>query len=155
MAILNLSSPWVEFYREIEAMFKEDPQIKVVYDEEGNTVKLYVEDSDKADALSQILPTEKSFGNVTINIEVIPANVSSNSKFPLFRKAFEGNPVFSYATSSSGVFEINYVVFKNKVVQYPNDDISDVNGLRSTLYQNIADDIFTNREGIYFCTDVE
>jgi hypothetical protein len=39
----NLSAPWITMYHEIEALFKKDPDIKVVYDEENVVVKLYVE----------------------------------------------------------------------------------------------------------------
>ena len=71
---MKLSSPWVEFYREIEALFAQDDEVKVVYEEEKNEVKLYVENARKADALAQLLPTEKTFGNVVLKITVIPAN---------------------------------------------------------------------------------
>ena len=49
-----------------------------------------------------------------------------------------------------------YIVFKNKVVQYFNDDLKDVNGFCSTLYQKIAKDIFAENgcETACYCTDV-
>ena len=50
----KLAAPWISFYREIEAMFKEDEQVHPVYDEENNVVKLYVEDQEKAEALEKI-----------------------------------------------------------------------------------------------------
>ena len=75
----------------------------------------------------------------------------------MFRKAFEGNPAFSYAVTVGGISsnDFNYVVFKNKVVQYWNDNLGDINGNESTLYQEIAKDIFEDCTGIYFCTDTE
>ena len=33
---MKLSSPWVEFYRKIEALFEQDDEVKVVYEEENN-----------------------------------------------------------------------------------------------------------------------
>ena len=60
MARLGLSSPWVQYYHQLEAFFKKDSDIKVVYDEENNDIKIYVADPAKADALTQILPYEKS-----------------------------------------------------------------------------------------------
>ena len=74
MSKLGLSSPWVNFYRELEALFAKDPEVKVVYDEEKNDVKLYVDNLAKADALAQLLPVERTFGNITITVTVIPAN---------------------------------------------------------------------------------
>ena len=50
---------------------------------------------------------------------------------------------------------ITYVVFVNEVVQYFNDDLGDVYGQCSTLYQEIAKDVFGETEGVFFCTDVE
>lgn len=157
MAKVNLSAPWVTFYRELDALFGEDPDITVVYDEDKGKVSLFVDNPDKADALAQLLPTERMFGNVSIQVEVVPANKMTGSKMGLFLRAFQDNPAFAYGKTITGVFsnDINYIVFKNKVVQYFNDDLGDVNGNCSTLYQEIAKDIFQDQEGVCFCTDVE
>ena len=156
MSKLGLSSPWVNFYRELEALFAKDPEVKVVYDEEKNDIKLYVDNLAKADALAQLLPVERTFGNITITITVIPTNKEGASKIQLFRTAFEGNGAFNYTASAEGIFTnpIHYVVFANEVVQYFNDDLSDAHGVRSTLYQDIAEDVFENHESVYFCTNV-
>lgn len=156
-AKVGLISPWVNFYREIEALFKDDPNIEVTYDEGANVVKLYVIGEKKAEALTQLLPTERTFGSVTIYIQVIPANKLYTNRAGLFEEAFRDNPVFAYAKNvptSFSSFGANYVVFKNRVVQYYNDDLSDINGLCSTLYQEIAKDIF-GEEDVFFCTDTE
>lgn len=155
---LKLSSPWVNYFHEIAALFGEDPDINIVYDEETPEINLYVQNADKADALTKLLPAEKVFGRVVLKLTVIPANEVNSSDSSLFQKAFEGNPVFSYIKNIEGdffKFPASYVVFKNKVVQYFNDDLSDVNGFRSTLYQDIAKDVFGITNGIYFCTDTE
>ena len=156
MSKVNLSSPWVTFYREVDALFAEDQEVTVVFDEDECELKLYVENAAKADALTQLLPSERVFGNVTVKVTVIPANEKSPSKIQLFRTAFEGNNALSYTETVEGVFTnpISYVVFENKVVQYFNDDLGDAHGICSTLYQNIADDLFEDCEGIYFCTDL-
>ena len=49
--------------------------------------------------------------------------------------------------------EINYVIFANEVVQYYNDDMRDFNGVRSTLYQYIADELFKTRPDTHYCTE--
>lgn len=157
MGSVKLSSPWINFYREIQALFKDDPDIKIDYNDEEKVIKLFVEGDEKADALMRLLPTEKSFGNVVIRIQVVPANDSDVSRVELFQKAFEGNPVLSYIKTvdpAPFVFGASYVVFKNKVVQYFNDDLSDVNGLRSTLYQDIAEDVFGICDNTYFSTEI-
>lgn len=153
---LKLSTPWVIFYREVEAMFKDDPEVRVVFNEEEPEVKLYVENAEKADALTQLLPKKVDFGNVELKVTVIPANKLGANKASLFEKAFKGNPAFSFITGHN-IFNnpMTYVVFKNKVVQYYTDNLGDIYGNCSTLYQEIAKDIFGKHEGIYFCTDKE
>ena len=148
-------SPWIGYYKEIKSLFQEDYTVKVKYDDSKNTIKLYVEDEEKADALAQLLPNRKVFGNITINIDVIPANKVETPKIDLFRKAFEGNGAVAYIETVDNVSSnaFHFVVFQPEIVQYYNDDLSDINGLRSTLYQDIAKEIFGEREGIYFCTD--
>lgn len=151
---MKVSSPWVNFYRELEALFAEDDEVKVVLDEENVKIKMYVENSRKADALSKLIPSEKVFGNVTLTIDVVPANDGELSKAELIQEAFCGNPALSFVWSAdTAIGHFNYVVFKNKVVQYFNDDLSDINGNRSTLYQEIAKDVFGSDPGTFYCTE--
>ena len=153
---MKLAPPWITFENEIEAMFGSDPEIEIEYDDDAKTIKLYVDNPTKAEALEQLLPMEKEFGNVSVFIEVIPCNDES-SKIALFQKAFENNPVFkfTYTAANPMAFQANYVVFENKVVQFFNDDLSDIHGNKSTLYQEIAKDIFEDCDNIYFCTDTK
>ena len=159
MARLKLSPPWVIFYSEVDAMFKNDDDVMVVYDEEENEIKLYVEGEEKAGAMSELLPTEKQFGNVTLKVTVVPANgLLLNQKVSdAYRAMFEGNSAVDYIEDVEGVFsnDLHYVVFAKEVVQYFTDDLGDAHGVRSTLYQEIAKDIFENQDGVYFCTNTE
>lgn len=155
----KLVAPWVHYYRKIEAMFKDDPEVIVEYDNENVKVKLYVDNLGKADALARILPQKKMFGNVTLTIDIIPTNTVGKSKLiDLFEKAFDGNPIVEefQTVSSPGLSnDVNFIVFENKVVQYYNDDAGDLHGLRSTLYEDIARELFPDVRGIYFCTQPE
>lgn len=151
---MKLSPPWITFYNKIEALFEQDPEVKIVYDDEKKEVKLYVDNSRKADALSQILPTEKTFGNITMKIIVIPANSDLTTKIDLFAEAFDGNPALRYVQHVDAVIgAFDYAVFQNKVVQFFNDDMSDINGICSTLYEDIARDVFGPNTGMFFCTE--
>ena len=160
MAKFSLSPPWIIFYGEIEAFFKEDQEVTVTYNDKGFKdfeVKLYVNNREKADALYKLLPKEKKFGDVTMKIIVVPVIKSVESKIELFRKAFNGNNAVSCIESGSDVITscFNYILFTNEVVQYFTDDIGDPHGITSTLYQDIAKDIFDEHEGIFFCTDTK
>ena len=177
MANLKMVSPWINYYEEVKAMFGEDCRVNVVFNEDEMTLKLYVEGDMKAEAISILMPHEREYGNVTLKIEVIPsndrkANLRSHSGLKrtfdpsgnqyeyyesLFRTAFSGSATITYTRVITGFMDFNaaYIVFRKAVVQYHNDDISDVNGKKSTLYECIARDIFEVPTGVYFCTDTE
>lgn len=148
----KLSPPWITYYRKIEALFEQDPQVKVVVDETSLNIKLYVESAVKAEAIEKLLPKEKEFGNVTVTTTVIPANEQKLST--LFKTAFDGNPALCdvKTVSSPLMGEASYVIFQKKVVQFFNDDLGDPNGNMSTLYQDIADDVFGYQPGMFYCT---
>lgn len=153
---LMLVSPWAMLYHEIAAMFGDDPDIKVEYDEDNVEIKLLVNGVDKADALSQLLPESRTFGNVEVKVSVVPSN-EQPTKADLFRRAFCGNPSVVGIRTVDGVMSnpITYVIFKKEVVQYWIDDLGDANGVRSTLRQEMAKELFENANGVFFCTDVE
>lgn len=160
MALLNLSAPWVIFYCEVRALFAEDHEVHVVFDEENYHIKLYVDKGDKAEALSLLLPDHKVFGNITLKLSVVPANNGDGlfgdfSTAELYSIAFNDNGAFSFSKTITGIFanDLTYVVFKKRVVQYYNDSISDIYGQCSTLYQDIAKDVFVEASGVYYCTD--
>lgn len=162
MAKLRLCAPWQEHYEMIKAMFAEDPDVFVLMDEEQYEIRIYVYGQAKADALELLLIHEVAYGNITLKVTVIPADQAPEkeaapSVATLFKAAFDGNCALSYVKTLDGPFKFNatYVVFAKEVVQYYRDDLSDIHGLRSTLYEDLARDIFVKTPGVYFCTDDE
>jgi hypothetical protein len=156
-AKLKYASPWVIYYRRIEALFKHDPEVDVTYNEEDNEIKILVKNDRKYDAICVLFPVEKRFGNVTFKITVIPSNDDTEPTWSdLFNDAFGGNPIFSYAEhvdTSLGTFD--YIVFNEPAAQYFSDNLSDIRGVTTELYQDIAKEIFdTGKEAVCFCTDV-
>lgn len=154
---IKLISPWMEYYHKIQAFFKKDSKVHVILSEDEKTIDLYVEDAAKADALAMMLPNEVKFGNVTMYVCVIPPNgEEAESTGDMYHDAFGTNEAFSFSRTVSGIMtnDITYVVFKNEVVQYYNDDLGDIYGQRSCLYENLAREIFTDAHGVYFCTDL-
>ena len=152
----GLTALCTTFYHEVEALFGDDPDIHVEYDADKVEITLIVQNADKADALAQILPTEKAFGDVTLKLNVKPIHKPITPKTTLIARAFQGNPAYSYAISTEwpGYKPIYYIVFANKVVQFFNDNHDDVNGNCTTLYQDIARDVLGTDENIRYCTDV-
>lgn len=158
MAKINLSPPWIIYYKEINELFKQDSDIKVLFDEDEIEIKLYVSDGQKANALSELLPLTKTYGEVELKINVIPANGASlgfkASSVNSIKTALKNNPIVDKIETISGLFsyDLHYVLFKKEVVQYFTDNIGDYNGFCSTLYENIARDVFGEIAGVFFCT---
>ena len=171
MAKLQLVSPWVNYYHKLNAFFRGDHDVTVVYDEQETEVKIYVIGNEKASSLEELLLSSRELGTVTLKITVIPVNYTSstinspygrgwtvwrnmNDTQKLFMTALRDNPAFSFTDRVClQTNEITYIVFKNEVVQYCNDDIGDYYGQCSTLYQHIAAEIFNPINGVRYCTD--
>lgn len=151
----KLFAPWIIYFRQVEVLFEQDPDVKVSFDNDTCELNIRVNGEIKADAISKLLPTEKTFGNVTLKINVIPANEDEEDRLTLIKRAFAGNNAVDDIIETN-VFggDIRYVIFEKKVVQYKNDDISDFHGVCSTLYQDLAKEILGEDKGIYFCTDI-
>ena len=163
---LKYIAPWSDFILMTEAMFKGDPDVHVEFDCPKRMLKLYVKGDAKADAISKIMAKEKRIGNIVIKVQVVPANGTKRGKakknaakldtLEVFKTALEGNSAFSQAAVKKSDFGIpmNYVVFVPKVVQFYNDERSDINGNLNTLYQTIAREIFDEdfSDEINFCT---
>ena len=162
---VNLSPPWVTYANEVKAMFRDDFDVIVDGLDSDYNIRLRVKKADKAAALTKLLKPTVKFGyiTITVNVIVVPANenedttvdVNSMKVVDLYKTALEGNMAFEeIVEKGEGLpFAMNYVVFKNQVVQFYNEDLSDPLGMCSTLYQTIADHIF-NRDlyPIFFST---
>ena len=164
----NQAAPWVSYAHKLKALFDPDPDIRIDYIEDMNEVKLYIHGQKKYEALDYLLPKKKVFGNVTLHISLIPSNAMSGTLDigEIMKDAFEGNDIFSRVVDTKTMFEqASYVIFHKEVAQYFDDNLADLNGMRSTLYQDIADEVFRDMEddhmrlpalyGVHFCTEVE
>ena len=154
---VRLSPPWVTYAKELQELFRYDPEVVVKFNEEDSTVKLYVDNTDKANALTELLKPCQEFGNVTVRVEVYPANMEYKTPLDLMKTAFKGNSVCSQIKTVEDAFgnKFNYVAFDYKVAQFFNDDMSDLNGNKTMLYKDVAEDVFKEHDGIFFCTDTK
>ena len=153
---VKLSSPWQTYVNELKAMFGEDPDITIRFNDDEKIVSLYVAKPPKAEALEKLLKHEVTFGNVTLSVNVIPPNENEIDILDTFEDAFSGNPALSFVIPiESPLGSHRFVVFENKVVQFFNDQLDDMNGNKSTLYQDIARNIFDEKLAVNYCTDVK
>lgn len=160
MAKLKLASPWANCFRQFKAFFQKDPDIRVVFDEDAPAIKIYAENKTKAEALAYLMPTSRQFGNVTLQITIIPANGApinsdayGNSRSAIVDALKCNKAVVGFQPVESAGFSALYVLFAREVVSYFNDNLADLNGLTSTLYQNLAEEVFPNHSGVFFCTE--
>ena len=153
MENFDLSSPWVIYSKKIQKLFEADKTIVFQYVDTPPELKIFVEGAQKADALSKLLPTEKTFGNVTLKITVISADAGED-RVTLIKAAFENNPIVDHIRKVDmvGGGTATYVSFAKEVVQFFDDDLSDENGYCSTLYQELAKDVLGEKGEVYFCT---
>lgn len=151
-----LSSPWMLFYKRVAELFNKDPHVRVVFDNSTYELKLLVSGLRKAKAITQILPKSRKFGNVEVRIRVICEEDMNPDSDRVLRDAFEGNDAVSRIETLTDLCEIpiNYVVFKPEIVQYFSDNFGDINGVTSTIYEEIAKDLFGGTvNGTFFCTE--
>ena len=159
---LKISPPWVIYMNKLQALFDGDPQIAFNIDYTNMTVALSGYNGEKNAALQRLLPAEKKFGNVALKIVIDGpiANIAFQTQKDLFDAAFDGNPVYAYSVTPGNdvwFFSSTYVVFKNCVVQFFADNLNDCHGVISTLYQDIAAELFEDADlhGVYYNTDIE
>lgn len=99
-----------------------------------------------------------AFGNIILKVRVVLVNIEAADIIDTFKTAFRGNPTVVAAEKINlpGVGSANHVVFRKEVVQLFNDDIGDVYGVESTLFENIANDVFVYPgEPVYYSTDIK
>ena len=159
---LKLAPPWITYINKLQALFDPDPQLAFNIDYDKMTVTIAGNNGDKNAALWCLLPEEKVFGNIALKIAIDGpiSNIAFTTQKELFDTAFSGNPVYAYAVTpgdETWFYSATYVVFKNCVVQFFNDNLNDCHGVLSTLYQDIASEIFEDADlnGVYYNTDIE
>ena len=150
---VKISPPWTTYYRELVELFKKDKEIFIEFDEDKNEIEITTTKYEKSLALKKVLPCEKDFGGVKLKINVVYKEPKMDA-INAFKELVINNPIFKYTyVFPTSANPIAYVVFAKEVVQYWNDDMSDPHGITSTLYENLAREVFSENPGIIFSTD--
>lgn len=155
---IQLAPPWIAHYHKIQAFFEKDPNVKVTYNNDDYTVTIAVIGYDKAEAITRLVKPEVVFGNIILKVRVVLVNIESADIIDIFKTAFSGNPtvVSAEKVNLPGTDSVNQVMFRKEVVQFFNDDIGDAYGVESTLFENIANDVFVYpNEPVYYSTDIK
>lgn len=159
MENLGLQAPWITYYNKIKAIFADDPDIEVLepseeVDEEGNfDIVLRCINGYKAYALCKLLTPQVDMGNVTVCVRIEDIN-SDEDEATLLKAAFTGNPHFEDVVVQGLDGQgpgATYCVMKKEVIQFFNDDLTDVNRNYSGLAEDILREI-TMSPDVKFCT---
>ena len=155
---VGISSPWITMEKKITALFNEDPDLDVLYDDATKTVTIESVNTYKIMALEKVLKKEIAFGNVTLKIQCRVKNAENASTVAAdVKTAFRGNPRLSdiIVTPTPFTSESVYVLFKKEVIQFFNDDISDYYGNYNGLSEEIAREITSDAIVVNYGTDVK
>lgn len=156
----KISPPWIVYARKIKALFENDPAVTVHnIDEDTLTLHIDVEGEQKYEAMRALLPEKKTFGNVTLTIDiedVTELGLTANDYFYLLSRLFDGNTSASHvykAADPTGMEHI-FVMFNPDVKQFYDDNLFDYNGFWTGIVQNIAEDVLGDEVDpiVHFCT---
>lgn len=151
---LNLVAPWIEFYHEVEALFSRDSEVSVKFNNETNELYIYVDGNQKkAEAIEYIMPRERIFGNVTVEVKVIPSNKPIDNVKDALTYAFEDSPIFrGYREEETPFGTFKYAIFSPAVLQYFNDDTGDIDGKRTATIEDVAREILCLGDNVHICS---
>lgn len=149
----KLSPPWYTLWNEINASIGNDPDVTVKpldTQQSPFIVPVQVGSHEKAEAIASILDLRHIIGNITVDVEIrdqtgtivspkVPQTTEELAK--MMETALGGNGWFSEVIARP-IYpqgpEVIYPVFKKEVIQFFNDDLSDV----YSNYNNVAAFVF-------------
>lgn len=139
---VDISSPWMTYYKKLVALFNDDPELEVKWNEDEKSVIIESTNTFKILALEKLLDPSITFGNVTITVKCLVKNGSEDSAAAIFKTAFAGNPHFSKVIETTiTAIDETFVLFKPEVIQFFNDDITDYYGNWNGLAEDITRDV--------------
>lgn len=153
-ARISLSPPEFTYFNEIKYSVGKDPLVRVSpLQDHGDgqfQIVLHVKGFKKAKALATLIVPEKVIGEISIKVKVmssgkqvspISRSLTAKELAALHRIAFRTNRFFRFVALRT-IFGTTFVypVFKIRVVQFFNDDLSDFYG----NYNHVAAFVFRN-----------
>lgn len=180
---VKLSPPWDAHMQMLKSFFKGDDRIEVETGTEKGAVEdakthkplkgnwvistVKVSDADCCIALKQALRRAVKFGNVSLAVDIIPANetvekaiqkkLKVGKKFlPLvaLKEVLKKNPAFSKLKMSRlGDRTICFCIFKAVVLQWYNDNLGSPWKIATCTHEGLANAVFADEIGALFCTE--
>jgi hypothetical protein len=137
-----LSSPWMTYYKKLVALFGDDPELNVLWNDDTKSITIESTNTFKIMALEKLLNPVVTFGNITVTVSCRVKDGAEESLSAIFKTAFAGNPHFKGIIEKKVVaMDETFVLFKNEVIQFFNDDTTDYYGNWNGLSEDIMRDI--------------
>lgn len=153
----KLAPPWDIYMAKLQHLFLKDPQISITRPDSPFNIHVTCSldtPPKKVMALKAILPETINIGgqNITITVAYEDTKLTDMTVSEAMKNAFAGNnAVVDVRTVDDGPIHSVHVVFKKEVVQYYSDNIADLHGNTSTLYEDLARDVLMP-PGVFYCT---
>jgi len=150
--LVKLSPPWYTFFNFVKHSVGSDRCVEVCemkeISEREFLIQVDVKDRNRAIAMATLLVPCKNFGNIDVRVEVCHCGrivhpndrcINARSLVRMFEEAFCTNDYFEYVESVR-MFgaDIIFPVFEKGVIQFFNDDISDL----YNNYNGVIADVF-------------
>ncbi|WP_232361964.1 hypothetical protein, partial [Bacillus thuringiensis] len=156
----QLSPPWITYFNELKNSIGADPTVTVgpLIPVGGNYIILvHALSNEKARALATFLKSFVQFGNVSVTVIVTNNENEIVNPFPcpldafeiahLFQVALENNPYFEQVVVQPqfpGGPNVVFPVFTAEVIQFFNDDISNLcqtfTGVAANVFRDVMND---------------
>lgn len=174
---VKLSPPWFTFANEVKYTYGASPYVDVqdlVQVGNGYELRINVCNNKVAEALRQVLPLSKDFGGVIVNVvvynkcgQVVPVpNIvyTPETLAKTICEALNGNPLFigtiltdgKLAPEQIGALGQVVVIIKKCIIQFFNDDISDIcgnyNAIAATTFTEVSNLAYPPGINITFST---
>jgi hypothetical protein len=154
---VQLSPPWITYFNELKNTIGEDPEVTVgplIPIDSQYIALVNTTNNEKATALATLINQSIEFGNVTLTVIVVnneqeiitgvPCPLRPFAVADLVQVALEGNPYFEEVVVKPpfpGEQNAVYPVFKVEVIQFFNDDISNLcntfTGVASKVFNDV------------------
>jgi hypothetical protein len=151
-----MMAPWDEYVQAAKALFEDDPDVVVgnaVETESGDyKVVVRVHGDDKAESISELMPTELTYGNVTLYVDVVPDNERELTVTDHLRRAFAGNPLFVDVVELSPTLVsvgATYALFMPTCVQYFSDNLGSPYGATTLAVEEVARKVLSLPDGVF------
>ncbi|MFJ9498166.1 hypothetical protein [Brevibacillus centrosporus] len=159
-AQIRLSPPEFTYFNEIKFSIGNDPlvQVEPLRQLAGGDflITIRVQGLQKARALATLIVQTKQIGNLRIQVRVVTSEgnrvqpitraLSPREIAALYQIAFRTNRLFNFAVSRASLsFTAVYPVFKAQVIQFFNDDISDLFNNFNQVAAFVFRDVLRNR----------